>query len=312
MYLIYGEFQHMTDRAQTTVDGHPMVLTHLQKVMWPATGWTKGEALHYYAQVGPVLLPHVRGRAATFVRFPEGVGGPTFFAKHPPAGTPEWVSTVQVLGRDGTATPYVTLTSMAELMYMANHYALEIHVPQWSSPEPDLHDRLVIDLDPGPGRTITHCAQLALLTRELLEADGLTACVKTSGSKGLHLYVPLVPSPAADVVAYAKNLAERLQAAAPDLAIHKMAKLLREGKVLVDWSQNSTAKTTAAPYTLRAGPHPTASTPLGWDEVEKTASARKANPQQLTFTPDDVLTRLAQHGDLLADLLDSTAACRLP
>ncbi|HEV2635655.1 MAG TPA: non-homologous end-joining DNA ligase [Actinocrinis sp.] len=308
----------MTERAQTTVDGHPMVLTHLQKPMWPATGWTKGEALHYYAQVGPALLPHVRGRAATFVRFPEGVGGPTFYAKHPPAGTPEWVSTVQVPSREGPTKPYVALDSMAELMYMANHYALEIHVPQWVSPEPDLHDRLVIDLDPGPGRAIGDCAHLALLARDLLAADGLTAWAKTSGSKGLHLYVPLVPSPAADVVAYVKDLAERLHAAVPDLAIHKMTKSLREGRVFVDWSQNSTAKTTAAPYTLRAGPHPTVSAPVSWAEVEQAARRRGAKARAaaaakvLEFTADDVLTRLAQDGDLFADLLDESAACRLP
>ena len=306
MYLIYGEFQDMTERTATTVDGHPMVLTHLQKAMWPATGWTKGEALHYYAQVGPLMLPHLTGRAATFVRFPEGVGGPTFFAKHPPAGTPEWVSTVQVPSRDGTAKPYVTLTSMAELMYMANHYALEIHVPQWTSPDRDRHDRLVIDLDPGPGRSITDCAHLALLARDLLAADGLTTWVKTSGSKGLHLYVPLVPTPAADVVAYAKDLAERLQEAAPDLAVHKMAKNLRDGKVFVDWSQNSTAKTTAAPYTLRAGPRPTVSAPVTWAEIEK------ANPKRLDFTADDVLERIERDGDLLAGLVDPAAACRLP
>jgi bifunctional non-homologous end joining protein LigD len=306
----------MTERAQTTVDGHPMVLTHLQKLMWPATGWTKGEALHYYAQVGPLMLPHVSGRAATFVRFPEGVGGPTFFAKHPQNGTPEWISTVQVPSRSGPAKPYVSLTSMAELMYMANHYALEIHVPQWTSPEPELHDRIVIDLDPGPGRTVGDCAQVALLARGLLTDDGLTSWVKTSGSKGLHVYVPLVPSAAADVVGYAKDLAERLQATAPDLAVHKMTKSLRTGKVFVDWSQNSTAKTTAAPYTLRAGPRPTVSTPVSWDEVEQGASKRRgakgADPELLDFTADDVLERVARDGDLFAGLVDPDAACRLP
>jgi bifunctional non-homologous end joining protein LigD len=293
-------------KTHTLVEGRQLALTHLDKVLWPETGFTKRQALHYYARVAPAMLPHVAGRPASFVRFPEGVDGPRFYTKNPPPGTPEWVHTVRVPGREGPK-PHVAVDDLPTLMIMANLGALEIHVPQWRGDTPDAHDRLVIDLDPGPGMSVLDCARVALLIRGALADDGLTARPKTSGSKGLHLYVPLVPTPAAEVVDYARSLAVRLTARHPDLIVHSMAKALRPGRVLVDWSQNATAKTTAAPYTLRAGPRPTVSAPVSWERIE---AARR--PPDLTYPPERVLADLDRHGDPLAVLTDPAAAHTLP
>ncbi|GAA4881727.1 non-homologous end-joining DNA ligase [Kitasatospora terrestris] len=295
----------MPERQVTEVDGRRLVLSHLDKVLWPATGWTKGEALYYYAQVAPVMLPHLRGRPAAFLRFPQGIGEEGFFAKNPPPGLPAWVRTVTAPSREGPKER-VAVDDLATLMTVANGYALELHVPQWTADSgPDHHDRLVVDLDPGPGTDLTDCCRVALVIRELLAADGLTAHPKTSGAKGLHLYAALRPAPAREVGAYAKALAERLARELPGLVVARMAKALRRERVLVDWSQNATAKTTAAPYTLRATAVPGVSTPLSWAEVEGCES-----PEQLAFTPDRVLERVADRGDLLAGLL--TDAGELP
>jgi bifunctional non-homologous end joining protein LigD len=267
----------MPDRVPVQVGEHVVTLSHLDKLLWPR--FTKGEALHYYAQVADALLPHTTGRPASFVRFPDGIGGQRFYGKNPPPGLADWVNTAQVPSKEGPK-PHVVLDTLGDLMAMGNLYGLEIHVPQWTSAAgPDAHDRLIVDLDPGEGAGITECCQVALLARELLAADGLQAWVKTSG--------------------YAKRLAQRLEAEHPDLVVHKMAKALRAGKVFVDWSQNATAKTTAAPYTLRATdtPVPGVSTPVTWDEIAD------PDPHVLAFTPDQVLVRLAEHGDLLAGLL---------
>ncbi|PBC71027.1 bifunctional non-homologous end joining protein LigD [Streptomyces sp. TLI_235] len=297
-----GIYHGMPERQVTEVEGRRLVLSHLDKVLWPATGWTKGQALYYYAQVAPHLLPHIRRRPATLLRFPSGVGEEGFFAKNPPPGLPDWVRTMVVDSHEGPKER-VTVDDLPTLMALANGYALELHVPQWSADTgPAAHDRLVIDLDPGPGADITHCCRIARLVRERLAEDGLTAHAKTSGSKGLHLYAALRPSDASAVVGYARTLAERLAADLPGHVVSKMAKALRRGKVFVDWSQNTTAKTTAAPYTLRATAVPGVSTPIGWDEVETCTS-----PADLAFTPEDVLARIADHGDLLAPLLDEAA-----
>ncbi|WP_354638474.1 non-homologous end-joining DNA ligase [Kitasatospora camelliae] len=287
----------MPERQVTEVEGHRLVLSHLDKVLWPDTGWTKGEALYYYARVAPAMLPHLRGRPATFLRFPSGVGEAGFFAKNPPPGLPDWVHTLTVPSHEGPKDR-VTVDDLATLMTVANGYALELHVPQWSAATgPGHHDRLVIDLDPGPGTDLTDCCRVALLIRDHLAEDGLTALPKTSGSKGLHLYAALRPAPAEEVVGYAKRLAERLARTHPDLVVSRMAKALRRGRVFVDWSQNATAKTTAAPYTLRATPVPGVSTPLTWREVEHCT-----DPEEFGFTPDAVLARVESDGDLLADL----------
>lgn len=290
----------------TVVEGRRLSLSHLDKVYFPQTGTLKGEIVRYYAQVQATLLPHLHDRPLSFLRCPEGVDGDRFFAKSPPSGTPGWVRTVAVPSTAG-GLRQVVVDDAATLVWAANLGCVELHVPQWHAAEPAMADRIVLDLDPGDGADILTCRAVARLLRERLAADGLTTWVKTSGSKGLHLLVPIGPTPSEDVSAYAKAVAAELERAHPELVVHTMAKARRVGRVLVDWSQNAAKKTTAAPYTVRARPRPTVSTPLDWDELD-----RAATPEALVFTIADIPGRLAEHGDLLAPLLLPSNAHVLP
>jgi bifunctional non-homologous end joining protein LigD len=281
------------ERQAVEVDGRRIVLTHLDKVVFPATGHTKAQLLHYYAQVAAVMVPHAADRLASFVRAPEGPDGQIWFAKRPPNGTPEWVRRGRQKNED-----YVVIDSTAALVAMANLGAFEVHVPQWTAGGGrDAHDRLVLDLDPGEGADLVVCCRVAERLRQMLDDDGLTAYPVTSGSKGLHLYAPLVPAPARKAAGYAKALAGRMRDEHPGLVVVSMTKSLRAGKVLIDWSQNASAKTTACPYTVRVRERPGVATPLGWDEV---AACR--SPADLAFTPEDVLRRVAEYGDLAGGL----------
>lgn len=291
---------------QLTVDGRTVALSHLDKVYYPSIGTPKGEVLRYYAAVHTALLPHLRDRPVSFLRCPDGVEAEVFVAKNAPPGTPDWVRTVDV-PTSGERLRQVVLEDGAALLALANLGCLELHVPQWHAAAPGLADRLVLDLDPGDGATVLTCRAVALLLRERLAADGLSAWVKTSGSKGLHLLVPIEPTPSAEVSGYAKALAAALETAHPELVVHTMAKARRRGRVLVDWSQNNARKTTAAPYTLRARPLPTVSTPLSWAELE-----RARGEAELVFTLAELPGRLAAHGDLFAPLLDPAEARPLP
>jgi bifunctional non-homologous end joining protein LigD len=286
------------DRQAVDVDGHRLVLTHLDRVLFPGTGHTKAQLLHYYAQVAGAMVPHATGRPASFVRAPEGPGGQIWFAKRPPNGTPEWVTTV-IAGKDEPA-PYVVVDSTATLAAMANLGGFEVHVPQWTVPGGgrDAHDRLVLDLDPGPGVDLVLCCRVAERLRQLLDDDGLTAYAVTSGSKGLHLYAPLGP-PATEKAAtgYARSLAGRMRDEHPGLVVSAMTRSLRPGKVFIDWSQNASSKTTACPYTVRMREQPGVATPVTWDEV-----AACADPRDLAFTPEDAAARVGEYGDLLAPL----------
>lgn len=291
------------DRIGVQVDGRELALTNLSKVLYPEDGFTKAEVLDYYQRIADVLLPHVAGRPATLKRYPEGVTGESFFQKHAPAHRPAWIRTEKVASHGsrgrGETIDYVVIDDLPTLIWAANLAALELHVPQWKFPgnAPDL---LVFDLDPGEPATIVECCRVALALRPLLEADGLEPLPKTSGGKGLQLYAKvggITPDQASE---QAKTYAERLERDKPDLVVSRMTKSLREGKVLIDWSQNNGAKTTIAPYSLRARTHPTVSTPVTWDEVE---SCR--GPRDLFFTAPDVLTRVDKSGDLLAPLLPS-------
>jgi bifunctional non-homologous end joining protein LigD len=240
------------------------------------------------------------------------VDGPSFFEKNAPRGTPEWVRTVTLPVPGSTMNretiDFVIVEDLPTLVWTANLASLELHVPQWKVgprggvQEPDL---LVLDLDPGPPATIVECCEVALLLREILESDGLPGYAKTSGSKGMQLYAPLRPTPADDTRLYARSLARRLEKQRPDLVVSDMTKALRHGKVLVDWSQNAAAKTTVAPYSLRARPEPTVSTPVTWDEV---AACR--SPEELVFLSETVLSRIEADGDLLADLVTLTTKQR--
>jgi bifunctional non-homologous end joining protein LigD len=288
-------------KVAVEVDGRPLVLTNLDKVLYPAVGFTKAQVLDYYTRIAPVLLPHLAGRALTRKRYPDGVEGQVFFEKNAPRGTPDWVR-VATLPSPGSSKgretiDYTVVEDLAGLVWTANLAALELHVHQWrvGSPTADL---LVLDLDPGPPATVVECCRVAELLRPALEADGLVPYAKTSGSKGLQLYARVDGLTSEQTSAYAKALAQRFEASEPDLVVSRMTKALRPRKVLVDWSQNSSAKTTVCVYSLRARERPTVSTPVTWDEVEACAA-----PEDLVFTSDDVLARVAAHGDLFAPLL---------
>jgi bifunctional non-homologous end joining protein LigD len=290
---------------QVEVEGRSLRLSNLDKVLYPAVGVTKGEVIHYYTTVAPVLLPHLSGRPLTVKRYPNGVDGPFFFEKNAPRGTPDWVRTVTLPApgstKDRDVIEYVVVEDLPTLVWLANLAALELHTPQWKvGPRGGAHgaDQLVLDLDPGAPASIVECCRVGLLLRDLLVADGLMPVAKTSGSKGLQLYAAVAETSAERTSAYARLLAQRLEEEHPELVVSRMTKSLRPGKVLVDWSQNNAAKTTVSVYSLRARPSATVSTPVGWDEVAATADGK----QPLTFTHADVLDRIGD-GDLFAPLL---------
>lgn len=287
----------------TEVAGRRLALTNLEKVIHPATGTTKGEIVHYYAVVADALLPHLRDRPVSFLRYPDGPDGQLFVTKNPPPGTPDWVRTAPVPHSDDPGAVQVVLDDLASLVWAGN-LVTELHTPQWRAGEPGIADRMVFDLDPGPPAGVPECCEVALWLRERLAADGLAAYAKTSGSKGLHLLVPLAPTPSREVSAYAKALAVEGEAALPGLMLHRMARALRPGKVFVDHSQNAAAKTTAAPYTLRARREPTVSAPVTWEEVEER--------RDLVFRLGDLAPRLERHGELMAPLCDPGQGGRLP
>jgi bifunctional non-homologous end joining protein LigD len=291
----------------TEIEGRRLALSNLDKVLYPATGFTKGEALHYYVTVAEVLLPHLRDRPVSFFRFPDGVDAEAFFAKNVPPGAPDWVTVREITSVSDEPLRQVVIDGLPTLVWAANLAALELHTPQWRVEHESQADRLVFDLDPGPGAGILECRTVALWLRDRLAADGITALPKTSGGKGLHLLARIEVTPSRTASAYAKKAALEAEAAMPELALSKMAKALRPGKVFVDHSQNAAAKTTAAPYTLRAKQQPSVSTPLTWEEL---SAARTAD--ELVFLAAQLPSRLEQHGDLLAPLLDPGTTQALP
>ncbi|MDX6371122.1 MAG: bifunctional non-ous end joining protein LigD [Nocardioidaceae bacterium] len=290
------------------VEGRTLKISNLGKVLYPRTGTTKGEVLSYYAQIAPVLLPHLKDRAVTRIRWPHGVEDMSFFEKNIPGGTPSWVHTVKVpttgsrtaSKEDGTLT-FPIVDDLATLTWLVNLAALELHVHQWTvgrNGQPRNADRLVIDLDPGEPAGLHECCQVALLVSDALEERGLTAKPVTSGSKGLHLYADLPKRlPSEESTALAKEVAEELEKAHPKAVTATMTKARRSGKVFLDWSQNSGSKTTISPYSLRGREKPYVATPLGWDEVEAGAEDPDAI-EQLRF--DQVLQRVEDYGDLFA------------
>jgi bifunctional non-homologous end joining protein LigD len=287
------------------VEGRRVTLSNLEKVLYPATGFTKGEVLHYYATTANALLPHLRDRPVSFLRYPDGPDGQVFFAKNVPPGTPDWVVTAEVPRSEGPAR-MVLVQDLASLMWAAN-LVTEFHTPQWLIGAPDDADRLVLDLDPGEPATVVECCEVALWLRERLTADGIEAYVKTSGSKGLHVLAALTVTPSRRVTEYAKELAVAAERAMPELVVHRMTRSLRPGKVFVDWSQNAARKTTATPYTLRAREAPTVSAPISWAEVEGCTSA-----EELVFLAEDIPGRLEAYGDVLAPLCAPGAGSALP
>ena len=292
----------------TEVEGRRLALSNLQKVLYPATGFTKGEVLHYYATVADALLPHLRDRPLSFLRYPDGPDGQVFFAKNVPPGTPEWVTTAEVPRSEGPAR-MVVVQDLASLVWAAN-LVTEFHTPQWVVQDPEQADRVVFDLDPGAPASVVECCEVALWLRERLARDGIEAYAKTSGSKGLHLLAAVRGSSSEQVTEYAKRLAVEAERVMPRLVLHRMTRSLRPGKVFVDWSQNAARKTTATPYTLRARAEPTVSAPVSWEEVEEVTEFRAA--ERLVLRAGDVAARVREWGDLLAPVLEADRAGSLP
>ncbi|MGY6501530.1 MAG: non-homologous end-joining DNA ligase [Acidimicrobiales bacterium] len=298
--------------ARTTVEfeGRQLSLSNLDKVLYPEAGFTKADMIDYYARIAPVLVPHLDGRGVTLRRFPDGVEAQSFFEKRCPSHRPDWVRVVPGPGDNvSDGIDYCMLGDAPSLAWSANLGAIELHAPLHLAEDPDHPTVLVFDLDPGAGTGMTECAQVAFWVRDILAEDDLDAYPKTSGSKGLQLYVPLNGAPRRGLKrarptfertrAFALTLGLRLEEEEPRHVVTRMAKSLRSGKVLIDWSQNHQHKTTVAVYALRARPQPTVSTPVTWDEV---ADAADGHP--LSFTASEVLARVESHGDLFAPVLD--------
>ena len=290
-------------RQLVRVDGRQLHVSNLEKVLFPEVSFTKAQVIDYYVRIAPVLLPHLSGRPVTFTRWPDGVEGQAFFEKNSARHAPDWVRKVTVPSpgspRGRETLEMVVLETVADLAWAANLAALELHVPQWqvgSRLQPTLPDLLVLDLDPGPDAGILECCEVADRLRQRLVDDGLDPVVKTSGSKGVQVYAPIRVRDREHPGRYAKALAQELSAETPDRVVWRMEKVLRPGKVLIDWSQNNPAKTTVAPYSLRARPDAPVSTPIGWDEVEAVLDG--ADPGSLRFRTEDVLARVEDYGDL--------------
>ena len=285
-------------QAVIEVEGRALTVSNLDKVLYPAAGFTKSEVLDYYARVAPVLLPHLRDRALTLRRFPNGVDAKSFYEKNCPRHRPDWVGVHRVHGEEGTID-FCRIDSLAALTWVANLAALELHTSMARGVDPDTPTMVVFDLDPGAPAAVLECADVALWIRDVLADVGLTCLAKTSGSKGIQVYLPLnTPTTYADTAGFARGLAQLLERQAPDRVVSSQRKDLRTGKVLVDWSQNSRHKTTVCVYSLRARERPTASTPLTWEEVQEAVDA--GEPARLRFEAGAVVQRIADHGDLFA------------
>ncbi len=291
-----------TRKVQVEVEGRTLTLSNLDKVLYPAAGFTKAQVIEYYQRIGPVMLPHIDSRPVTIKRYPEGVEGAFFFQKNAPAHRPDWVPTARLASPGSTKSrdtvEYLLGGDLPMLIWAANLAALELHTPMWRYPSIGEPDLLVFDLDPGPPATVVECCEVALLLRPRLRDMGLEPAAKTSGGKGLQLYAAVSGMTSDQASDLAKGLAEQLEQEEPRLVVSRMTKALRPGKVLIDWSQNNAAKTTIAPYSLRARAQPTVSTPVSWDEV---AACQRAD--DLFFTAPDVLDRVEKSGDLFATTL---------
>jgi bifunctional non-homologous end joining protein LigD len=289
------------------IDGRTLSLSNLDKVLYPHVGFTKGEVIDYYARVAPVMLRHVGDRGVTLRRYPNGVDGQNFFEKRCPTHRPEWVPVALGPGDRGGPIGYCVLDSAPALVWAANMAALEIHAPMARATDVDAPTLVVFDLDPGEPAAMTECCQVALEIRDVLDAIDLRAWAKTSGSKGLQLYVPLnSPHTHDHAKDFALAVAQLLERRLPKAVTSEMAKARRPGKVFIDWSQNTRHKTTIGAYSLRARPEPTVSTPVSWDEVERCADGTTG----LRFLSEDVLERIEASGDLFEET--ATLVQRLP
>ena len=294
----------MPKRLEVDIDGHRLSLSNLDKVFYPETGFTKGQVIDYYTRIAPVLLGHLRGRPLTLKRYPNGVTGTYFYEKQCPAHRPDWVVTAPVWSRHTSRTiDFCLCDDLPTLVWLANLADLELHTSLALAVDVNAPTIVAFDLDPGEPATIVECAEVALRLREAFEHLGLEAFPKTSGSKGMQVYVPLnTPAGYAQTKPFAHGIAQVLERRHPELVVSDMKKTLRKGKVLVDWSQNDEHKTTVNVYSLRARERPTVSTPLRWEEVE--GGLESGDPEELAFTSDQVLARVAEHGDLFLPVIE--------
>lgn len=283
-------------RVTVEIGGRELSVSNLDKVLYPEAGFTKAEVIDYYVRVAPVLLDHLGDRAITMRRFPNGVDAGSFFEKRCPTHRPEWVQVADGPGDKGGAIDYCRLAEPAALAWAANLAAIELHAPMARATDIEAPTMVVFDLDPGPGTAMAECARVAQWIWEILDALDLAAWPKTSGSKGLQVYLPLnSPHDHDHARSFSLAVAQRVEQDHPDLVVTTQAKAARTNKVLIDWSQNSRHKTTICAYSLRARPRPTVSTPVGWDEVDDAVAG-----QPLTFEAADVLARIDEVGDLFA------------
>lgn len=285
------------------VDGRQLNLTNLDKVLYPEAGFTKGQVIDYYRRMAPALLAHLAGRPLTLKRYPDGVDGKFFYEKNCPSHRPDWVQVAPVWsGRNQATVSYCVAADLPTLIWVANLASLELHTSLSRADAIELPTIMVFDLDPGPPATVVECCRVALSLHELFEQMKLHSVAKTSGNKGLQVYVPLNTPVAYDggTKSFALAVAQLLEKRYPSEVVSSMNKIARTGKVFIDWSQNDQHKTTVSVYSLRARPRPTVSTPVTWDEVTSTAAS--GDPASLVFEADDVVDRLDQLGDLFACL----------
>ena len=297
----------MASSQVVEVDGRELKLTNLDKVLYPKAGFSKGEVVDYYAKVAEAMVPHLKGRAVTLRRFPEGVDDldSAFFEKRCPKHRPKWVKTTNVrAGPNAGNIDFCVCDGRPTLIWMAQLAAIELHPSLSLGRAPTRPTVLAFDLDPGPPADVVDCCRVALRLRDMFGHFGVECFPKTSGSKGMQVYVPLNSKKVSydTTKPFAKAIAQLLEKQTPDLVVSKMKKVERGGKVLVDWSQNHRSKTTIAVYSLRARERPTASTPVTWDEVE--AAADSGDGSDLVFEADAVLERIDRHGDLFAPVLE--------
>ena len=293
----------MPTPAIVDVQGRRLSLTNLDKVLYPASGFTKGQVIDYYVRIAPVLVPHLAGRALTMKRYPGGVDQEFFFEKNAPKHRPDWVKTAPVWsGSNRRTIHFILANDLPTLVWIANLASIELHPSLSLATKIDAPTMIVFDLDPGPPADIIQCAQVGLWVRDIFEHFGLQSFAKTSGSKGLQIYVPLnTPVTYNETKPFAHAIARLLEEEHRDLVVSDMKKAVRTNRVFVDWSQNDEHKTTISIYSLRAREHPTVSTPVTWEEVAR--ALKKKDAQQLVFEAKDVLARVEKMGDLFEPVL---------
>jgi bifunctional non-homologous end joining protein LigD len=295
----------MSARETTTVDveGRALTLSNLSKVLYPAAGFTKAQVIDYYRRIAPVLVPHLRDKPLTLKRYPNGVDDKSFFEKNATKHRPEWIKTTPIFGYGrGEHLHFILCDDTPTLVFVANLAAIELHPSLSLASELRCPRCVVFDLDPGPPADLATCCKAALTLRKVFDRAGLIALAKTSGGKGMQLFVPLnTPATYADTKGWSHAIALDLERSLPELFVSEMSKSLRAGKIFLDWSQNDITKTTVSVYSLRAREQPRVSTPVTWDEVEAVASSGDASP--LYFTPEQALARVEKHGDLFAGVL---------